>query len=217
VERERSAAAAMLGLPGFVVLAVSEVDGELEQAIETTVDLVGCPECGAVAQLQALLHLAKPRQQRPFSRPAHPFRRSPPASRRRSDSDDPTSPAGGANRSTSWDGTPHGLTANHTRPSSGYRNAPPPRPPDPTSPPRPATPAPTRQPHPADSADPSNSQTDQRTTPAGNLTAMISQKRAHTASRNQMPNQSTSIHQIRITVTNTLHPVIIPAGQPHPC
>src|ERR687889_784810 len=51
VEREFSAAAAMLGLPGFVVLAVSEVDGELEQAIETTADLVGCPECGAVAQL----------------------------------------------------------------------------------------------------------------------------------------------------------------------
>jgi hypothetical protein len=51
VERERSAAAAMLGLSGFVVLAVSEVDGELEQAIETTADLVGCPECGAVAML----------------------------------------------------------------------------------------------------------------------------------------------------------------------
>src|SRR5947209_12665768 len=48
-----------------------------------------------------------------------------------------------------------------------------------------------------------------------NLTAMISQKREHTASRNQMPNQSTSIHQIRITITSTLHPVIIPAGQPH--
>jgi transposase len=50
VERERSAAAAMLGLPGFVVLAVSDYDGEVEQAIETTAALVGCPECGAVAQ-----------------------------------------------------------------------------------------------------------------------------------------------------------------------
>jgi transposase len=51
VDRQRSVAAAMLGLPGFVVLAVSEVDGELEQAIETTADLVPCPECGAVAEL----------------------------------------------------------------------------------------------------------------------------------------------------------------------
>lgn len=50
-EQERSTAAAMLGLSGFVVLAVSEVDGELEQAIETTADLVGCTECGAVAEL----------------------------------------------------------------------------------------------------------------------------------------------------------------------
>jgi transposase len=41
----------MLGLPGFVVLAVSDYAGEVEQAIETTVDVVGCPECGAVAQL----------------------------------------------------------------------------------------------------------------------------------------------------------------------
>ena len=47
MERERSAAAAMLGMAGFVVLAVSEHDGELEQAIETSADLVGCPECGA--------------------------------------------------------------------------------------------------------------------------------------------------------------------------
>jgi hypothetical protein len=41
----------MLGLPGFVVLAVSDYAGEVEQAIETTADVVGCPECGAVAQL----------------------------------------------------------------------------------------------------------------------------------------------------------------------
>jgi hypothetical protein len=51
VERERSAAAAMLGMSGFVVLAVSEREGELEQAVETTADLVGCPSCGAVAEL----------------------------------------------------------------------------------------------------------------------------------------------------------------------
>lgn len=41
MERERRAAAVMWGLPGFVVLAVSDHDGELEQAIETTADLVG--------------------------------------------------------------------------------------------------------------------------------------------------------------------------------
>jgi len=51
VERERSAAAVMLGMAGFVVLAVSEHEGELEQAVETTADLVGCPTCAAVAEL----------------------------------------------------------------------------------------------------------------------------------------------------------------------
>ena len=40
-----------VGLGRLCVLAVSEVDGELEQAVETTADLVPCPECGAVAQL----------------------------------------------------------------------------------------------------------------------------------------------------------------------
>ena len=50
MEREGSAAAVMLGMTGFVVLAVSEHEGELEQAIETTADLVGCPTCAAVAQ-----------------------------------------------------------------------------------------------------------------------------------------------------------------------
>ena len=49
VERERSATTVLLGLSGFVVLAVSEYEGELEQAVETTADLVGCPSCGAVA------------------------------------------------------------------------------------------------------------------------------------------------------------------------
>ena len=37
--------------PGFVVLVVSEYAGELGQAVETTADLIGCPGCGAVAQL----------------------------------------------------------------------------------------------------------------------------------------------------------------------
>jgi transposase len=53
VEGERSATAVLLGLSGFVLLAVSEYDGELEQAVQTTADLVGCPGCGAVAAAHA--------------------------------------------------------------------------------------------------------------------------------------------------------------------
>jgi hypothetical protein len=43
----------LLGLSGLVLLAVSEYEGELEQAVETTADLVGCPGCGAVAGAHA--------------------------------------------------------------------------------------------------------------------------------------------------------------------
>jgi transposase len=45
-----SVVAALFGLEGFRLLAVGEVVGELELLIETTADLVGCPECGAVAR-----------------------------------------------------------------------------------------------------------------------------------------------------------------------
>ena len=41
----------MLGLPGFVVLGVEEIDGELEVVVETTAARVGCPRCGVIAVL----------------------------------------------------------------------------------------------------------------------------------------------------------------------
>lgn len=40
---------ALFGLDGFRLLAAVEVGGEVEILLETDADLVGCPECGAVA------------------------------------------------------------------------------------------------------------------------------------------------------------------------
>jgi len=48
---DNSSATVMLGLEGMAVLAISEVDGELEYAIETTAVNGWRPTCGAQARL----------------------------------------------------------------------------------------------------------------------------------------------------------------------
>jgi hypothetical protein len=49
VRDDGMATTVMLGLSGFRVLAVSEHDGDVEQAVETTADEGWCPSCGVRA------------------------------------------------------------------------------------------------------------------------------------------------------------------------
>jgi transposase len=63
------AAEAMLGLDGFRVLEVEESASEVIIRIETTVELVGCPQCGVVATAQDRMPVAY-RDLAAFGRPA---------------------------------------------------------------------------------------------------------------------------------------------------
>lgn len=51
-------AEALLGLPGFRVLAVIETDAEVEIDIETTIDVVGCASYGCRAEAQDRMPVA---------------------------------------------------------------------------------------------------------------------------------------------------------------